>query len=587
MGTVEASRVELVAVTGKFNTDVKASAGVYSNAMRQIGAGGAPAAAGAKSVEKAHDSLLGKFREFRQEQVQQGRMAKFYARELVEMVPAAEGAKSAIQGVLGVMVEGAAGGLSFGLAFEAAKLAVGALAHAWEASKKMAADAKKQYEESLQAVVSNAQAAADAIQEIYDKSQQLQASAIAKRQADAAREALNRRKAALERADEDAARPRAGESVNTWSKRKEAYKTEREEMVKGIKGWTFEVSRLEEKAQTQADAEKVEQARDHGQRMLSLEAEYAQGRLKLIKEFELDKLRIEGRAGISEEQAAKEVAARRKILNKALKDSEIEEAVRQEELAGANTGYEADPEEEARVKADQKKRADAAIEEAVRQEELAGANTGYEDDGGQGAQVAEQQKKRLEEMQKRGKEVTRVAEEIGSTFGDAFAGMITGTKSVSQAFSQMGAEMLKVIMKVAIESITASAGKAAGEAASSQAGIPIVGPALAAGAMAAMFGMVIGLIGKIGSASQGAVIGRGQSPLVRMHEEEWALPSRYAKPLGRLLENGGSLGGGQPTIVNLHVSAWDGEHALQTLTRQRDMLLRVLSGNRMQVGRAT
>lgn len=73
----------------------------------------------------AHDGLLGKLREFQQEQRVQGRMARFYAGELMSIVPAGDAVKGTLQNVLGVMVEGAAGGASFGLALEAVKVAAG------------------------------------------------------------------------------------------------------------------------------------------------------------------------------------------------------------------------------------------------------------------------------------------------------------------------------------------------------------------------------------------------------------------------------------------------------------------------------
>ena len=61
--------------------------------------------------------------QYRQEQVRQGRMARFFANELTSILPAAAGASTGLRGFLGLLIEGAVGGLSFGFALEAVKLA--------------------------------------------------------------------------------------------------------------------------------------------------------------------------------------------------------------------------------------------------------------------------------------------------------------------------------------------------------------------------------------------------------------------------------------------------------------------------------
>lgn len=65
-------------------------------------------------------------------------------------------------------------------------------------------------------------------------------------------------------------------------------------------------------------------------------------------------------------------------------------------------------------------------------------------------------------------------------------------------------------------------------AAKAMAGIPFVGPALAAAAMPAMIALVMGSLGTIRSASGGFDIPAGMNPLTQLHEQEMVLPARYA-----------------------------------------------------------
>jgi hypothetical protein len=88
------------------------------------------------SVGAATAKLEQQLKGFASEQRQQGRMARFYAGEIAAIIPAAEGAQSAIQGLAGIAVEGLAGGVSFGLAFEVAKFAIGGVVEVLESAKK-------------------------------------------------------------------------------------------------------------------------------------------------------------------------------------------------------------------------------------------------------------------------------------------------------------------------------------------------------------------------------------------------------------------------------------------------------------------
>lgn len=99
--------------------------------------------------------------------------------------------------------------------------------------------------------------------------------------------------------------------------------------------------------------------------------------------------------------------------------------------------------------------------------------------------------------------------------------------------------------------------KAAAGGAAAVAGIPIIGPALAVGAAAAMLALVMGLGGgsktsttttRIPSAANGYDIPAGLNPLTQLHEREMVLPQEQADVIRNMAGGGG---GGQPIQVNI------------------------------------
>lgn len=98
--------------------------------------------------------------------------------------------------------------------------------------------------------------------------------------------------------------------------------------------------------------------------------------------------------------------------------------------------------------------------------------------------------------------------------------------------------------------VPAEAAEAAGGAASAVADIPVVGPALAAAAFAAVMAMVMG---GLRSASGGYDIPAGVNPLTQLHAQEMVLPAEQANVIRGLASSGGSTGGD----VHVHISALD------------------------------
>lgn len=139
----------------------------------------------------------------------------------------------------------------------------------------------------------------------------------------------------------------------------------------------------------------------------------------------------------------------------------------------------------------------------------------------------------------------QIAIGVADAWATAFVSIATKNSSVSKA-------IIKATIQSAQVAVQAAAASAAAQAAFSQAGIPIIGPALAVGASAAVFGLVSAYLDRIPSARGGFDIPAGINPLTQLHEREMVLPASIAEPLRAQLASGG--GGG----VTVHLSAIDG-----------------------------
>jgi hypothetical protein len=97
------------------------------------------------SARKAQDGLLSTLRAFKSEQVQQGRIAKFYASELTSIIPASAGASTALRGVLGAGIELAAGGGALFAGFELAKVGIEVFTAQAQLSEQRALELRQAY----------------------------------------------------------------------------------------------------------------------------------------------------------------------------------------------------------------------------------------------------------------------------------------------------------------------------------------------------------------------------------------------------------------------------------------------------------
>jgi hypothetical protein len=150
-------------------------------------------------------------------------------------------------------------------------------------------------------------------------------------------------------------------------------------------------------------------------------------------------------------------------------------------------------------------------------------------------------------------------------------GQVVG--SITQMVTQWIAAKLveKTADQVAsMAEVTHHAGVAGAGAAASQASIPVVGPGLAAAAMANMSALVLGSMMPLASAAGGWQV--PYDTLAMVHKDEKILPARYSKGLDRLVEGGGRGGSTySPTIV-----AFDAAGAARATRAQASSVAREL-----------
>lgn len=174
----------------------------------------------------------------------------------------------------------------------------------------------------------------------------------------------------------------------------------------------------------------------------------------------------------------------------------------------------------------------------------------------QGKQAEAQGKSQIEESKRLAKERVKseldAAKSIGDAFGTAFEGIASGTMTLQAAFKNLAKEAVKATIDAAIKQVEAEAAVAAAKAAAANADIPIIGPALAVGALAAMEGLVLGLISSIPGAAVGADIPIGVNPIMKLHGGESVITAKTTDRLQEALDSGG-IGG-----AHIHIHAMDG-----------------------------
>jgi hypothetical protein len=502
-GTVQ---YEVVATVNEAITNMRLLQKETNTAVRQMAAelgGTLPKAA--NDAGKAHDSLSGKLKEFAQEQRQQGRMARFYASEVMSVIPAAEGSKGALTSLLGVLVEGAAGGLSLGLAFETVKFAIEQFA----AASVEAARKAKEHHDQLVAITD----AFEKYKVAASGASQTQLTFLDVTKKD--REALFQAGKELDRINEKLAEMRKQSQVLAIG----GLLGKREDLEKDISALR---NRIDLARAAKEEADKASQAGG------------APGASK--KSFEDEQKAAEAKAQLDLKNYANELgmqadadAAKDRLSDGALqKDNARRQA--QEQLNLQN--YANELQMEANADAAKDRMADAALAK-------------------DNARIQQAAKEQSRTQGRQMRDLAQEAQRIGSEIGSVMADLATGTKDLGQAVSAVFAEVVQTVIRAAVAQVTANATVAASGAAASQAAIPVVGPVLAISAMGAMISAVMGLMSNMPSAAGGWAIPSGINPVIQAHGGEHVIPARIAKRYEDGAPSGGS-GGGDRFVVQIN-----------------------------------
>jgi hypothetical protein len=516
--------------------------GAVSQMKQQMGGVRAPTEEAGKSVS----SLGDKMREFAREQRREAGAARYFVNEFAAFIP--EGSKA--KDVLGSLTAGLVGGGGFGLAIEAVTLGV-----------KWFTEALKE-EEELQ------KAAAAAAREHAVANIALAA------EVDSAARAFYRSAAGYKSTDVDKFVEGATASYRSQVQRLEADYAQKEAYL--------EILRKQVRANRTKEGEKeveakhaelrnlFEQVFDAKQRLRS-EEEVARGVAPMVLR---DKDRFEGTTAIALAQANVE-----RVKAVGLGEAEVENAryllelerlraaqrkagtPEQQQVVDAQMAA-AEAEHRSNLARIEDKKVLARVQREIDLETEAanerGQTTAFAD-----AAAARQKKKALELkewMREFNAEVTEwerndlkqraaLYEAWGNRIGAVFADVFTQSTTPLKAMGALLKTALQEMISFAQKRIMVSALEASAEAAKSQAGLPVVGPLLAGGAMVAMLGLVSGLANRLPSAAGGWTIPSGIDPIVQAHGGEHIIPADIA----RRYEDGAPGGGG----VTINVSTMD------------------------------
>ena len=96
--------------------------------------------------------------------------------------------------------------------------------------------------------------------------------------------------------------------------------------------------------------------------------------------------------------------------------------------------------------------------------------------------------------------------DMGKVIGDVLAQGAQDQITFAEGMEAVGGSMVDMIVQAATQAVMAYAAEAAAAAAASQAGIPVIGPILAAAAMGSMLALVQGLLGGISGHAAGYIV---------------------------------------------------------------------------------
>lgn len=153
--------------------------------------------------------------------------------------------------------------------------------------------------------------------------------------------------------------------------------------------------------------------------------------------------------------------------------------------------------------------------------------------------------------------------------GEAYANVFLNASNSAEVMGGVLKTTFGTIIDLIEKQILADAAAAAAEAYKSQAGIPIIGPLLAAGASATAFAVVKGFLGKLPGREQGGSVRAGQPYVVGEKRPEVFVPDQA----GTILPSTRGLGG---SSVRIGITAMDARSFSRSSRSLRRELVKVI-----------
>lgn len=464
--------------------------------------------AGANEAKEHVDSLIDSLKDFKREQVQQARTARFFASEIAEIIPAADGAKGSIQGLINVALAG--GGMA--MAFEGALFILKEIKSETEAQEKVLKQIEEDYTK-----------AGEEGRKAYEKIRQgLLGLSPAQLQWAKDVEDTHVRIGKIRKAIEDL-REGGGSAL---MKVGEAFKMLTGADVGPLKTVDEAISDLLDKeAQEIRQLADLKKARDEAQADLD---EDAASRAALTKEINDNSEALK----IYQMNLKADDALEKEIFDRTLKQLNEQKQLEQDLSKAAESARQSslDAWKKMQHGVDEVRHAITVAEEA-------------------------DNRKRLEVLK-------QTVAQFGAAIGGVFKSLIRGSTDLGTALKDMllgfvdaaidaliklgvQAVLNAIIGKkaAALEGIGSTAAHTAGAiagAAESQAFIPFAGPGLAIAAAAEVQGALAAMTGPllaVASAAGGMMV--PSDMLAMVHEDERVLPAKYSEGLDRMVLNGG------------------------------------------------
>lgn len=507
----------------------------------------------AKQAEHGFDGVSGAVKDFSREQRMQGRVGSFFTKELAEIAPVSDSAKMAIGSLTGAL----AGGVGLGMAFDLVLTGVKLVAEHFRSTSEEA----KQFAKEI-----------DGIREVAEKARkELQHFQLIKRgvpehlagvissgdtqKLDEAEVAINTQlrqmKADYERTATGSPMGRQmmqnGFSLDDVLKRFPAQAEEYKKHREKLEGELAEIS-ASRKAQ-EGTASKQDQYEEKVRR-------------------DQQGLRIAGiETAIQAETALTDVTKLQIEQAQKLRELDLrEKTAKGDEIAGIETEKTKTRElyaEKVRIARIRAQFATETPTEDMGQE----ANLRKSPEEIQRDWASRDLVKKQEAYNRAVKDSIDVGKQWGETMGDVFGKLSTGHASLMDVVKAGLGQMARSIIQSAITQIQANAVVTGTEAAKSQAGIPVIGPALAVGALAAMQAIILAQLSNLPSAEGGWKVPRGINPVTQLHSGEHVIPERIARNYEEGVRGGGNT---------FNINALDGPSVEKTLKKHGTDIVRSL-----------